>query len=141
MRGFWDIIMNTYGGAEKECPIPDSLGASLWRLMAISFLFFLAYVVRFIFAPLMPTIEKDLDITHAQAGSFFLMISVGMFISQCLSGYPNITDQSSGVLICFHPWDGCAVAVAVYRFGVIIVIRCYVHCWFGCRTSHAFCHT
>ena len=79
--------MNTYDGAEKECPVPESLGANLWSLMAIAFLFFLAYVVRFIFAPLMPTIENDLHITHAQAGALFLMISVGMFISQCLSGY------------------------------------------------------
>jgi predicted MFS family arabinose efflux permease len=79
--------MSTYGNVEKECPIPEPFGTNLWNLIAIALLFFLSFIVRFIFAPLMPTIENELGMTHAQAGSLFLMISIGMFISQCLSGY------------------------------------------------------
>jgi NNP family nitrate/nitrite transporter-like MFS transporter len=35
----------------------------------------------------MPTIEQDLNITHSQAGSFFLLISVGYFPSLLGSGF------------------------------------------------------
>jgi len=38
-------------------------------------------------SPLMPQIEMDLRLDHAQAGSFFLIISVGYFISLLGSGF------------------------------------------------------
>ena len=79
--------MSAYGVTDKECPLPEPFGVNLWNLVAIALLFFLSFMVRFIFAPLMPTIENDLGITHAQAGSLFLLVSIGMFISQCLSGH------------------------------------------------------
>lgn len=90
--------MSTYGNTDKECPIPESFGSHLWSLIAIALLFFLSFIVRFIFAPLMPTIEGDLGITHAQAGALFLTISVGMFISQCGSGYLTSRIQHRGTL-------------------------------------------
>ena len=38
-------------------------------------------------APLMPAIENDLGLVHAEAGSFFLLISLGYCISLVGSGY------------------------------------------------------
>lgn len=77
-------INNSIG---NECPVPEPFSASIGKLSAIASLFFLAFIGRFIFAPLMPTIENDLGISHAQAGSLFLMLSIGLFISQMLSGF------------------------------------------------------
>ena len=42
---------------------------------------------RAIFSPLLPVIERDLRITHAQAGSFFLFISLGYTFSMFISGF------------------------------------------------------
>lgn len=90
--------MTAYGSDEKDCPMPEPLGTSIRSLIAIAALFFLTFLGRFIFAPLMPTIESDLGITHAQAGSLFLMISIGFFISQILSGYLSSRINHRGTL-------------------------------------------
>jgi len=44
-------------------------------------------MARIILAPLLPTIEKDLGIGHGEAGSLFLLISVGFFPALLGSGY------------------------------------------------------
>ena len=90
--------MSVYVSADKDCPIPEPFGANIWNLTVIAALFFLTFLGRFIFAPLMPTIENDLGITHAQAGSVFLMISIGLFISQILSGFLSSRINHRGAL-------------------------------------------
>jgi len=79
--------MSTYINIEKECPAPEPFGDNLGKLTAITALFFLSFLGQFVFAPLIPTIEKDLGINHSQAGSLFLMVSIGSFVSQVLSGH------------------------------------------------------
>ncbi len=44
-------------------------------------IFFLNFIARIVLAPLMPAIETDLGLDHAEAGSLFLLISIGCFIS------------------------------------------------------------
>jgi NNP family nitrate/nitrite transporter-like MFS transporter len=48
--------------------------------------FFLNFLARIVLAPLMPTIEGDLNIGHATAGSLFFLISVGYFAGLLGSG-------------------------------------------------------
>ncbi|MFH1481673.1 MAG: MFS transporter, partial [Pseudomonadota bacterium] len=55
-------------------------------LLLLTSIFFLNFISRVILAPLMPAIEKDLGIGHGEAGSFFLLISVGYFITLLGSG-------------------------------------------------------
>ena len=50
-------------------------------------LFFLNFIARIIPAPLLPAIENDLGIGHTQAGSLFLIISSGYFITLLGSGF------------------------------------------------------
>lgn len=59
---------------------------SLPSMFLLTFIFFLNFVSRIIFAPLLPQIEQELGISHAVSGSFFLYISSGYFISIILSG-------------------------------------------------------
>lgn len=47
-----------------------------WVLF-ITVLFLLNFIGRIIFGPLMPIIRQELGLTHAQAGSIFLMVGVG----------------------------------------------------------------
>src|SRR3990172_9067274 len=50
-------------------------------------IFFLNFVSRMILAPLLPTIEKELVISHGQAGFFFFVISAGYLAGLLLSGF------------------------------------------------------
>ena len=72
---------------EKDCPVPESFKSMLWNILFITLLFFLAFLARFIFSPLMPVIENELGITHAQSGSLFLVMSMGFFVGQIFSGF------------------------------------------------------
>jgi len=62
------------------------LRSQLGSLLFLTAIFFLGFISRIILAPLMPTIEKDLAVSHGGAGSLFLMISSGYFISLIGSG-------------------------------------------------------
>ena len=50
-------------------------------------IFFLNFVSRIILAPLLPTIERELAISHGQAGFFFFLISAGYLAGLLLSGF------------------------------------------------------
>jgi NNP family nitrate/nitrite transporter-like MFS transporter len=50
-------------------------------------IFFLNFTARIILAPFLPTIERELGISHGQAGSFFFLISAGYVIGLMASGF------------------------------------------------------
>ena len=59
----------------------------LGTLLLIASIFLLNFTARIIAAPLLPTIEKDLGFSHGGAGSLFLFLSMGYFISLLGSGH------------------------------------------------------
>jgi NNP family nitrate/nitrite transporter-like MFS transporter len=65
----------------------DSILAQLRPLLLLALIFFLNFMARIILAPLLPTVEKELGIGHGEAGSLFLLISVGFFPALLASGY------------------------------------------------------
>jgi NNP family nitrate/nitrite transporter-like MFS transporter len=66
---------------------PDQFRAHLSPLLILTSIFFINFISRIILSPLMPKIEAELGIAHAAAGSFFLLISVGYFITLLGSGF------------------------------------------------------
>jgi len=56
-------------------------------ILLLSQIFLLNFLGRVILAPLLPTIERDLGVGHGAAGSLFLLISLGYFISLLASGF------------------------------------------------------
>ena len=56
-------------------------------ILLLAFIFYLNFVSRIILAPLLPAIEHSLAISHGQAGTLFLCISSGYFISLPCSGF------------------------------------------------------
>ncbi|RUM33943.1 MAG: MFS transporter [Desulfobulbus sp.] len=56
-------------------------------ILLLAFIFYLNFISRIILAPLLPAIEHSLGITHGQAGTLFLCISSGYFISLPCSGF------------------------------------------------------
>jgi NNP family nitrate/nitrite transporter-like MFS transporter len=65
----------------------DSFRSCLGRLFLLTLLFFMNFMARIVQAPLMPAIENDLNITHAEAGSLFFILSIGYFITLMGSGF------------------------------------------------------
>jgi NNP family nitrate/nitrite transporter-like MFS transporter len=53
----------------------------------LAVIFFINFIARIILAPLLPTIEKELGISHGQAGSFFFLISAGYVMGLVGSGF------------------------------------------------------
>ena len=60
--------------------------SQLTPLLLVTSIFLLNFTSRLITAPLLPNIEKDLGLSHGNAGSLFLFLSMGYFISLLGSG-------------------------------------------------------
>lgn len=81
-----------------DCPMPEPFSARIGLTLFIAWLFFLGFVTRVMFAPLMPAIEEDLGISHAQAGSLFLMMSLGYMVAPLCSGLISSRINHRGTL-------------------------------------------
>lgn len=72
---------------DKTCPVPEPFRNMVWHILFLTLLFFLTFISRFIFSPLMPAIVKGLSIDPGQAGSIFLVGSFGSFAGSISSGW------------------------------------------------------
>ena len=94
----------------KEAGTPAS---SFWpQATPVFFLvaiFLLNFISRIIFSPLLPTIEKELEIGHGQAGFFFFLISAGYLSGLLSSGF--LSSRSSHRLTIFV--SGTSVGAAL----------------------------
>ena len=59
----------------------------LTPLLLLTSIFFVNFIARIILAPLMPSVKADLALNHAEAGSLFLLISLGYFTTLLASGF------------------------------------------------------
>ncbi len=75
--------LNAKGTGREPAPLASQLGPLLF-LVGI---FFLNFVSRIILSPLMPTVEKSLKVGHEEAGSLFLLISIGYSPVLLASGF------------------------------------------------------
>jgi len=75
------------GTGQKQTDPPPTFGARLIPLLLLTSIFFVNFLARIVLAPLMPGVESELNISHAEAGSLFLAISLGYFISLLCSGF------------------------------------------------------
>ncbi len=66
---------------------PGGFVQRLGPLLFLAGLFFINFTTRISFAPLLPNIEADLGLSHAQAGSLFLFVSLGYFVAILCSGF------------------------------------------------------
>jgi MFS transporter, NNP family, nitrate/nitrite transporter len=64
----------------------SAFGAQLGSLYFLVVIFLLNFVSRIILSPLLPTIEKELAISHSQAGFFFFLTSGGYLVGLLSSG-------------------------------------------------------
>ena len=71
--------------ANRSTSLVENL--QLGPLLFLTAIFWMGFVARIIWSPLLPTIEKDLGISHTTAGSLFLYVSFGYMIGLLGSGF------------------------------------------------------
>lgn len=81
-----------------DCPMPEPFGEKLGLTLFLAWLFYLGFVSRIIFGPLMPEIQTDLSLDHVQAGYLFLMIGVGYLLAPAFSGLISARLNHRGTL-------------------------------------------
>lgn len=101
--------------SEYECPMPESFRDKFGITLFLAWLFYLGFVSRILFAPLMPEIEKDLGIGHGQAGGLFLLLSVGYMLAPVCSGVISSRFDHSGTLR-FSAW---LVGLSLLAFSLV----------------------
>ena len=67
--------------------ISDRFLNQLGPLLILTSIFFLNFICRITLAPLIPEIEINFNLTHAEAGALFFLISLGNFITLTGSGF------------------------------------------------------
>lgn len=70
-----------------EADDTPSFRGALPPLAFLASLFFLNFTSRVVLSPLMPTVSDELGLSHGDAGSLFLFMSCGYFVSIILSGH------------------------------------------------------
>ncbi|MDH3572866.1 MAG: hypothetical protein OEM90_04625, partial [Desulfobacteraceae bacterium] len=65
----------------------ETFRSQLIPLFLIASIFLLNFTSRIVLAPLLPTIENNLGLSHGDAGSLFFFLSIGYFISLLGSGH------------------------------------------------------
>jgi NNP family nitrate/nitrite transporter-like MFS transporter len=92
--------------------------AHLRPLILLASIFFVNFLSRIILAPLMPGIESDLAISHADAGSFFLLISLGYFVTLLGSGFISSVLTHKQIIICSNLLLGMALLLTSISVGL-----------------------
>jgi NNP family nitrate/nitrite transporter-like MFS transporter len=75
------------GQEQSTAPGDESFLSQSPPLLFLASIFLINFTGRVIIAPLMPVIERDVSITHGQAGGLFFVISLGYFLSVLGSGF------------------------------------------------------
>ena len=94
----------------------------LTPILILSAIFLFNFLARFIWGPLLPSIEEDLGIRHTGAGSLFLMITIGYFIGLFVSGYlsARFNHHKTVVISCFS--CGLALLAAIFVSSLIYLV-------------------
>lgn len=83
----------------KACPTPQPFRAVAGTVIFVTVLFFLMFIGRFIFSPLLPSIGEDIAITPGQAGSLFFLSALGALAGSLISGLVSARVNHRGALL------------------------------------------
>lgn len=61
-------------------------GKALLFLLCLWFLWFINFTLRMVFAPILPIVEDEFVVSHAQAGGIFVFLSTGYSVAVMISG-------------------------------------------------------
>lgn len=83
----------------KSCPAPRRLSEVWGGVLFVTLLFFLSFLTRNLFSPLMPTIREELGFGPTAAGLIFLLGSLGSFVGALVSGVFSAHLHHRGTLL------------------------------------------
>ncbi len=72
-------------------------------------LVFFNFLSRGLFSPLLPMLEQEFGVPHAQSSSLFLIMAVCFSISMIVSGFLSARLHHRGVLVLYELWVGAAL--------------------------------
>jgi NNP family nitrate/nitrite transporter-like MFS transporter len=99
-------------------PSAGSLRCHLGPLLFLVLIFFLNFTARIILAPFLPIIERELEISHGQAGSFFFLISAGYVIGLMASGFCAARTTHKFIIVSSTVGIGLALLVVPSAAGL-----------------------
>lgn len=103
---------------KQNDPSPPQRAWLPGALLLLTAIFFLNFCSRVMMSPLMPRIEHDLGLSHAQAGSMFLFLSLGYFISIVGSGFVAARLTHRGNIIASALGMGAALLLLALTSGL-----------------------
>jgi NNP family nitrate/nitrite transporter-like MFS transporter len=104
--------------ARTNNPSGASLRRHLGSLLFLVLIFFLNFTARIILAPFLPTIERELNISHGQAGSFFFLISAGYVIGLVASGFCAARATHKRIIVFSSAGIGLALFAVSFASGL-----------------------
>lgn len=104
-------------------PLREGLAfrAALPFLISLTLVFFINFMGRAIFSPLMLSIEQDLGINHAQAGGIFLMVALGYSVALVLSGFVSSRLTHRKTVIVAGAWMGVGLLAVGHAHNPVLL--------------------
>jgi len=106
--------------------VPTEAGSSfrsqIGPILLLASIFLLNFTGRIIIAPLLPAIEADLSISHAQAGTLFLITTTGYFLAVMGSGLIS-SRMTHRKTIIFSAFTGALALAAVSLSHSLLSLR------------------
>jgi NNP family nitrate/nitrite transporter-like MFS transporter len=90
------------------------LGRALQGILFLAFLFFLNFLSRVLFSPLLPLIKDEFLLNNARSASLFFFISSGYFISVSMSGFVSAKINHANTIFVSSCASGVALIIATY---------------------------
>ena len=103
----------------------ETFRSQLIPLFLIASIFLLNFTSRIILAPLLPTIETNLKLSHGDAGSLFFFLSIGYFISLLASGHISSRINHKKTITASAIAVGAALS-AISFSNSLLTLRCCV---------------
>jgi len=103
----------------------ETFRSQLIPLFLIASIFLLNFTSRIVFAPLLPTIESNLGLSHGNAGSLFLFLSLGYFLSLIGSGHISSRISHKKTIAVSAIAVGTALSAVSFSKS-LIAVRCCV---------------
>lgn len=87
---------------------------ALPALFLLTSVFFLTFLSRIIFSPLLPLLEKELEIRHSQGASLFLGVSIGYVVTILLAPFLSVRIGNRKTIACAGV--GCGLMLVLFSF-------------------------
>ncbi len=104
--------------SDPKTDASDGIRHNLAPLLILTSIFFINFIARVILAPLMPAIETELGLTHAEAGSLFMLLSLGYLVTLLGSGFVSSRLTHRRTIMLSSTVLGAALIVTSAGIGV-----------------------